>query len=52
MTTTIKITDNLAQHIDEYVGYFGYTSRTDFIRKAIKQQLESLEGAIKEEKQQ
>jgi len=40
MTTTIKISNELANQIDELVGFHGFTSRTDFVRKAIKKQVE------------
>jgi len=40
MTTTIKISVKQAQKIDDLVGYHGFTSRSDFVRKAIKKQVE------------
>jgi len=45
MTTTIKISDELAQQIDSLVGFHGFTSRTDFVRKSVKMLIESIEEA-------
>ena len=42
MTTTIKISDDLAAQIDGFVGHYGFTSRSDFVRKAILKQVEGL----------
>ncbi len=46
MTTTIKISDELAQEIDQWIGYVGFTSRTDFVRKAIKKQIGELKDNV------
>lgn len=43
MTTTIKISDELAQQVDQLVGFHGFTSRTDFVRKAIQKQVKEYE---------
>jgi len=47
MTTTIKISDELAAKIDEFVGHHGFTSRTDFVRKAILYSIVSLHSKDK-----
>lgn len=47
MPTTIKISDKQANQIDKLVGFHGFTSRTDFVRKAIEKQVaEYQEGEI------
>jgi metal-responsive CopG/Arc/MetJ family transcriptional regulator len=46
MTTTIKISDELAKEIDQWIGYVGFTSRTDFIRKAILKQIGELKDNV------
>lgn len=50
MTTTIKISDELAAKIDEFVGHHGFTSRTDFVRKAILYSIVSLHSKVTKKK--
>jgi Arc/MetJ-type ribon-helix-helix transcriptional regulator len=41
--TTVKLDDELAKQINsKFVGHYGYTSVTDFVRKAVKKRIEEL----------
>jgi metal-responsive CopG/Arc/MetJ family transcriptional regulator len=43
MTISLKIADNIVMRMDEGMEKYNYTTRSEFIRDAIREKLESLE---------
>jgi len=47
---TVQLPEEMLQQVDKIIGYpeFGYTSRAEFIKEAVRLRVEALEAQVRE----